>query len=74
MIYGFDIFTGITDDMAFKILGDSQGKLSQRKYDMPANNPIRSIINGALLEPNSELERIKNPVDEIYEKCIIYSL
>ena len=44
MIYGFDIFAGICDDMAFKILGDSKGKLSQHKFDLPANNPIRRIM------------------------------
>ena len=31
-------------------------------------------INGALLNPNSGFTRIKNPVDEIYEKCRMYSL
>ena len=44
MIYGFDILTGIPDDMAFKILGDIQGKLSKRKFDLPANNPVRCIM------------------------------
>lgn len=44
MIYGFDILTGIPDDIAFKILGIIQGKLSKRKYNMPVNNPVRSIM------------------------------
>jgi len=44
MIYGFDILSGIPEDLAYRILSDIQGKLSVHYYNMPINNSIRGIM------------------------------
>ena len=43
MIFGFKIITGIPEDLAFKILGNTGMKLSRHTYNTPINNPVRAI-------------------------------
>lgn len=43
MIFGFNIITGIPEDLALSILGITKLKIAQYAFDKPANNPIRSI-------------------------------
>jgi hypothetical protein len=46
----------------------------KRKYKRDLKLLNDTGINGAFINPNSEFTRIKNPVDEIYNKCKMYSL
>jgi len=67
-----ELITNINEKSTATKAREMSADIKKFKRDLKLLNDTG--INGALLNPNSEFTRIKNPVDEIYEKCKMYSL